>query len=74
MNGSNRFSLSRDDAVRIWKGFLIAAAGFAATYITTTVVPALQGDGKNVLDMALVAVFSVAANALRLFASDTSNN
>lgn len=69
---SNRFSLSVDDAKRIWRGFLLASAGFAAAYITATVIPALQADQTNVLDMALVAVFSVAANALRLFASDTS--
>lgn len=69
---SNRFSLNADDAKRIWRGFLLASAGFVAAYITTTVIPALQSDQASVLDMALVAVFSVAANALRLFALDTS--
>ena len=39
MNGSNRFSLSRDDAVRIWKGFLIAAAGSIATFATMISTP-----------------------------------
>ena len=69
--GSKPFSLSGDDALRIFKGFGIALAGFVAAYITTSIIPALQADGTSLVNMALVAVLSVAANALRLFMTDT---
>lgn len=71
MGGSKNFALASDDWQRIGKGFLIAAAGFVAAYITTTIMPALAADTTSVTNMALTAVFGVVTNALRLFASDT---
>ena len=71
MGGSPRFGLASDDWLRIGKGFLIAAGGFAAAFITTTVIPALAADTTSVTNMALTAVFGVVVNALRLWSSDT---
>jgi len=71
MGGSKNFALAADDWQRIGKGFLIAAAGFTAAFITTNVIPTLAADTTSVTNMALTAAFGVVANALRLFATDT---
>lgn len=73
MGGSPKFSLnSVEDWKRIGKGAVIAFAGFGATWIATVLIPSLQGDSTDVAKMALTAALGVVANALRLFASDTT--
>ena len=71
MGGSPRFGMAADDWGRVGKGFLIAAGGFVAAFITTNIIPALAADTTNVTNMALTAAFGVVANAIRLWCSDT---
>ena len=71
MGGSPNFGLAGEDWLRIGKGFLIAGGGFVVAFITSTVIPALAADSTSVTNMALTAAFGVAANALRLWLSDT---
>lgn len=59
--------MSQEQWTKIGKGALIALAGFAAAYITSAVIP--QIDQTNTLGMALVAVFSIAANTLHKVAT-----
>lgn len=58
---SYRFMLTKEDWIKIAKGAGIAALGALSTYLTTEVIPNLEGEWT----LALFVVFSTLINALR---------
>lgn len=67
--GSEPGTLVATDWKKIGIGFLIAAAGFAISYVTQSVIP--QIDQTNTSGMLAVAGFSVLVNFLRKLGTTT---
>lgn len=68
--GSKKWSLNWEDGKKILKGLFIAVAGAALTYVTTEVLPSLQGETG--IHMILFAGFSALINAGRKWLVDNS--
>lgn len=69
MNGSQKFSLSKSDLLRVAKGAALAAGGAVVTYLAAEVLPTL--DDSTAVGAVIAAVASTALNALRQWLSDT---
>ena len=68
MEGSKRFKLNRVDLKSIGKGALLAGAGGVLSYLTVSVVPALDLE-----DLAWLApLLAIALNFARKFVADNS--
>ena len=66
--GSNSFSLSKEDLNKLGKGMLIAISGAVLTYGTEWIA----GTSFGLWTPLVVAGWSVAANMLRKFVTDTT--
>lgn len=56
--------MTKEQWIKVAKGFGIALAGSALTYLSTTVIPALEGSESATI-LILVPFLSTAVNVLR---------